>query len=768
MSIGLVGALLLLAIAPTADAKTEPFAMEPITFKQIAVPSSVAPAGAPVFTNDGHHLLYGTHSGDIWLTNMSGSEQNCLTCGEGPKPPVVGLDNPFPDGKRIFVGFSGILECLPSVLDCETHNYLPVDLSGSQAPGGVILPGGAATAPQFDVGQGASPKLSPDGEYLGFSNVRTDGFEEMIVAKLEKQPEKYVVTDPRVINPPGPTSAADPSIYAWSESSGLTELKTFTHGGADVTYVESGGSHSENPDLWEVNLATGKRTRLTWNADWDEDMATSRDGQTMAVWSNRTLHVWDWLGGLLPVRSFIDAPMVGAEAGLLINSVSRQSCEGPIWLLPAEGDREAKLAGEPIVSWDLGLHEPPGGGNSAINGWPIWNRQSTELALGEREQGKQLLVAQFPARTPKEPEPTVSSAVGSWAPTPQEWHPPFGFAGDVTLQGPGGGTVTIHYGGLLGATFGTFSETYENYSEDGESFVNGTKTIEVVKPNIEEVHEIAHLTMTGAHSGSTDVDLDIVGGGPSNPTPTSTGYATTTYDGTTVSGPPPWLTQPGPCPVEIPSKPRLTATASALEGGRYEIQVTASVAGVGRNEAQVDTEPVRAAVIEGAGTKAETDGEGIAHLVVPAGGPTVYKVTAGQTLEPTTISLTGPTPEAKVCKAGEVGAYPSCVTPQLIVARAKLTPKRVLVRVWVNAHGELRLTGGGLVRRNVRSVEPGSLTLSSAITKKKRKRLRNHGIIEVPMSVRFEPTGGQAIKRHLALSIQLRGLRAAGRHGPHR
>ena len=103
----------------------------------------------------------------------------------------------------------------------------------------------------------STAKLSPDGKHVGFSDLRSDSVLNMVVAKLSRAGDKYQLTDPRVINPPGPTSTTDTSVAGWSDSSALYEFKSFTHGGADATYVQVGGIN-RSPDVWSVNLKTGK------------------------------------------------------------------------------------------------------------------------------------------------------------------------------------------------------------------------------------------------------------------------------------------------------------------------------------------------------------------------------------------------------------------------------------------------------------------------------------------------------------------------------
>jgi hypothetical protein len=638
--VGVVGS----AQAKSDSAKPVPF--EPITFKRIPLPKDVKQSGDPAFAADGGHLLFparrpGEDKDQLWIADLKGKDIRCITC-SGPGVPGNFYANPFPDGKRVLLAFQGVLECAPSVVRCDTYKFLPYDLSGALPPGGVIQPGGAANRPQRVISQGAAPRFAPDGVHIGWSDVRSDGVEEMIIAKLVRQSDKYVVEDPRVINPAGPSSAADTDVDAWSRSSGLFEFKTFTRGGRAATYVQVGGTHSENPDIWEVDLKTGQRTRLTSHPDWDEDMATSPDGNSIAAWSNRQIHLIDGLGGLLPHRSFIDAPEIGAEAGLLINTPNNIACGGVMWLMPGDGDRGG-MVGQPIVAADAHMHDN-------VVGYPIWSPDGTKLAMHALKDGAGLFtgdhpgylaVAELAARKPTKPLPVVSSDVGDWAPAPADWHPVFGFNGTVTLNGPGGGTVKVTYGGNFGALGGTYSETFTDFSEDGKSFLNGIRTITVTGIGLGNVRDEAKLTLTGEHTGSLDKDLHMVRGSDPNATPEYEGTSTVTYDGTTVTGPPSWLNTKGACPERLPKMPQLNATARRLSKKWYAIKVTASQGGMGQNERVVDTRPVTQARIETRGKDAYTNDQGIG--IVKARGnphqPTTVKVTAGETLAPTTLTI---------------------------------------------------------------------------------------------------------------------------------
>jgi hypothetical protein len=630
--------------APAANVAQVPF--EPITFNRIPLPTDLKQTGDPAFTADGKHLLFrGKRSSDaeyeLWISDLKGKDIRCITC-SGPAVPDVNYANPFPDGKRIFLAFRGVIECAPSVVRCNTYQFLPYDLSAANPPGGVIQPGGAANQPQQVLSQGAAPRFAPDGVHIGYSDVRSDGVQQMVVAKLVRQSDKYVVEDPKVINPAGPSSATDTDPDAWSRSSGLFEFKTFTRGGRAATYVEVGGAHAGNPDIWEVDLKTGQRTRLTSHPDWDEDMASSPDGNSLVAWSNRQIHLIDGLGGLLPHRSFIDAPVIGAEAGLLINTANNIACGGVMWLLPGDGDHGG-MVGQPIVAPDAHMHDN-------VVGYPIWSPDGTKLAMYALKDGAglftsenpgYLVVAELVARKPTKPLPVVSSDVGDWAPAPADWHPVFGFNGTVTLNGPGGGTAEVTYGGYFGALGGTYSETFTDWSEDGKSFLNGTRTITVTGIGLGNVRDVAKLTLTGEHTGSLDKDLHMVRSSDPNVGVDYSGGSKVTYDGTTVTGPPSWLKTKGSCPERLPRMPQMEATATRVGKDRYVIKVTASQGEMGPNEAMVDTRPVTHASVQTRGADAVTNDDGLAVIKVRGNPhrPTKVTITAGETLAPTTVMI---------------------------------------------------------------------------------------------------------------------------------
>ena len=637
------------AVAAASAAGAAPFAFQPIQIQRIALPGAVKSAGWPVFAHDGRHLLFystaanttGGSTGrgstaQLWITDLTGGQAHCLSCGlvHDPTSSGEGEITPFPDGKRVFFGsFTqpgsssyGVLTCLPSVADCRHASIALIDFTPAETT--TIPPGGVESSPQTDLGGAYAAKLAPDGVHVGFSDIRTDSIETMIIGTLKRAGDEYTVTDPQVINPAGPTSPADGNANAWSDAGALYEFKTFTHGGADATYVESGGPALLNADVWSVNLATGRRTRLTANPDYDEDNAVSPDGKLLALWSNRTMHLTDWYSGLLPVRDFIDAP---AALMVLPISSSNKRCHGPIWILPSSGDHGAALSGQPIVDY----RTPHVFVTNNLTGWPQWSPDGTMLALnttnnragsGYPAHAPFLLVAHFPALPATRPLQTVSSAPGSWAHASTDYHPVFGFTGVRTFTGVGGGTVTVDYEPLAGVLEGEWSETYANYSENGRDFVNGTVSIDETGAGAGSY--TTDLTMTGQDTGSDHVEFDPAAG---------IDHGTSTYDGHTVSGPSAEQAAEGACPAIQPKEPRLHAALTKVGRDTYRVKVTSQIGSAGANEGSVDISPVYHARLSLGSVIAYTNHDGVA--TVTAQHRASLKITAGNTLSPTSVSL---------------------------------------------------------------------------------------------------------------------------------
>jgi hypothetical protein len=639
--IGLLAAGTAVALtAPTVPKETVPrFAFQPVTILRVSLPSTVTSAEEPEFTKDNDHLLF-WQSNQLWITSLSGAGTRCLSCGVAgaPRLPESGdMASPFPDGKRVLMdediqpGLTqmAVLKCLPSLINCQQRSVEQVNFS--RAEPAVIAPGGAVLVPQATVVGGAyHAQLSPNGQYIGFSEVRTDAIEVMVVGKLQQSGNEYVVNDAKVINPPAPTSPSDEDAAHWSDSGSLFEFKAFTHGGADATYVQVGGEALMDPQDWQVDLATGRRTRLTGNPDWSEDDGGSPNGKYWSVFSDRTIHFVDWLGGLFPVPDFIDDAASAMVAGTIGGNTE---CEGPTWLLPAAGDDDGHLAGEPLLSYRYpNVHV---GDN--LDSPNQWSQNGTMLALNTIDKPTGLaapfiLVADLSAARPSNPVAPVDSEPGAWAPSPGNFHPALGYDGVKTFAGPNGGSVTVDYDGTPGAVAGHWSETFDNYTT-GKDVLNGSVT--VTGSALGGLFS-DHLTLSGANTGSDQAQLNFIHG--------VQGSAKSTYDGHTITGPMPnqldATTAGGPttaCISSLPKPPPLHVVATSLGRGRYRLLVTASIAGFAPAENEIDVQPVYHAALRLGRVTVYSDNEGVAIVTVRR--VHMLDVSAGQTLTPTSTYL---------------------------------------------------------------------------------------------------------------------------------
>jgi hypothetical protein len=661
--------------APAVAAATlTPFV--PITYIRLPLPSNVQPYG-PSWMPDGRHILFQNQlDGHAWVIDSDGKGLRCLTCSfsDDPGPSMQGgllFVYSFPDEKRLLLAAGGyvtygsgraaagyglswlgglagasgsepppsdsvadVLECHPNVLDCRTHQVLPIDMS-------------ADANPSEPDGQRRTWHLSPDGRHLLWMDVRPDGT-VMVVAKLVRESDRYLAVDPRYINPPSPTSSSDPNPDHWAYVGQTFEGKSFAEGGSEVEYL--GGPGMDNFDVETVNLATGARHRLTSGPDWDEDGAISPDGRYLSLASWRSMRRIDVLGGMLPeVHSYIDLPFMSAIVANYVSSHAGFQCDLTPWLLPSSGDDGGRLLGQPLA--------PYSGGDSYVannlEGDPIWSPDSTKVLLQERMYGpqptgsvpqpvlsaspSQLLIAKLDV-PPNKPLPVVSSAVGSWAPSPATVGTGFDHPVRVTIHGRGGGTATITYTGNILSS--ADSVAYRHFSDDGRSFANGTETINNPQLLTTPVSLSANITISGTQDGYFRANMTA--GESAGQAPTGT--VSSELDGVSRSG----LSGVGACPQKLPHpvpvRARVTRRLHARTD-RLVFRVYASIFGAGMNESQADTRAIQRATVVLAGRRLQTNAAGIAALSLPTTSHCRrYRVTvsAGDTFLPAHMTITVP------------------------------------------------------------------------------------------------------------------------------
>lgn len=490
--------LALLATACTTEGDTP--SAEPIEVVEVPIPDGVSipsQQNSTGFTADGSRifttvLIEGTEGRHAATLARDGSDFQCLTCADLASPDLD-LRQPqmATDGQRFAVrSGSGdqrhaIIECMPSVLDCQTAASVPVE-----------IPTGPVT-----LLRNAQMRVAPDGEHVLFSHVRQDGLLIPVFGGLvrETTPDRYSVVNPRALagfRPTftGPSSALELAEGNWGEGKG------FADGGAAVRYYTT--IDSFNYDSVKLDLATGEIIRLTSDPEYDEDVDISADGQWVVTASFRN-YVRMSVFSLVPRPPIVDAALRGPIA-LLRNQNERRFFD--LWLLPFDrADEDTEIAQQILDS------DETNDLNFNTRGQGRWSEDGTEFVFVEEDARApgtaRLKLATFTWRTPTTPLPIVASPDPTWAaPLAEALSPRESTTG--TLPGPAGGRADIVAFELdlapLAATVDIQVE-YVDYSTDGCSFLNGTESTTF---DGLDYTWTADLQVTGCHEGSLLADVE--------------------------------------------------------------------------------------------------------------------------------------------------------------------------------------------------------------------------------------------------------------------
>ena len=611
----------------TAPQKSLSF--EPIYHDVINLPTGVMP-WAPTWSPDGSHILftdYNDNRGNEWTVEVkSGTSYGtpiCLTCGMTDRPTLVGVFSYiFPDNKRMFIAnelgdLAYVLECAPSIYNCSSHQYFPIDLS--------------ADAVTTNPSQGRRTfHLAPDGVHLAYSMVRLDAL-IMMVSELQKTASGYAAVNHKVVNPVGPSGSLDMSADNWANASQLYEFKSFADGGASALIV--GEPTDGNADMLKIDLATGKTTRLTTHPDWDEDGSLAPDNSSLLIASWRSMHRLEAFSIMPLARPFIQYPAAAAVAIYYVSSHQGFACDLQPWLIDAKGDLGGKTIGQPVAPYSGGNNIT--GNNLAALGF--WSPDSTRILVQERQLStipanantyvrqkgtapNRLLIARLD-RAPTTPVPVVTTVVGAWASTPSTYMGAFAKPGAVIVNGNKGGTALITYGGNVAA--GNFTVAYNRFTDDGENFLDGTSAI-TGSPVAAALTYNANLTSSDVkqvQTGFLKANITFMTTEPApatgEPPSTKSGTISSSYKGQTATS----LPDVAACPDSFP-KPSTLVLTTMRQGAALMTHVTADVYG--------DVRPVSKAAVTVNGQTIKTDKKGDATFNdVPSG--VAINVVAGDT-----------------------------------------------------------------------------------------------------------------------------------------
>lgn len=551
------------------------------------------------------------------VMDLDGSNFTCLTCGTYTRATAL---QPFPDGLRALVNTSAgsgggigdiqlaVLECAPSLYDCQTKSSLPLRFP---IPG---IPQGA---------QNRGAQLHPDGVHLKWSEVRTFDGQIMTLGRLERGATEYVVVPLVVLNPdytPGP-NADD-----WIPGTRYYELGEWTDGGRGIKYGTT--TTAGNYDIWEVELATGARRQITRDLDYNELYDVSPDGRWSAYASPRGLDRMDVFSQLVrpPLVEMVAFPQIG-RVGLWNN----RRCMNERWLMDRKGQRADGYGGQPIVVED----------GWAIRAWSWFPDGTRALVAQERIPNEpepsvpyeraRLQILRFPAR-----QPTTPLSVVSLADLDLSWAVPYGQYVAMASRPVSGAVVTgRHSGQAILDVSGNFavgyaSVEYQDFSDDGLSVINGT---EVVDTPLQTVNSnwIADLTIAGERNGYLRGELNVSGPGNFD------GWVESDVDGVYFDAVPVQADCPG-----IHQPPLVLDEVQTASQPNGELAVWVRVAAALPEDPT--HRPVQLATVAIGATSALTDAQGWALLRVPDAPGLTLSASAGGFL-PTTRQLgAGPQP----------------------------------------------------------------------------------------------------------------------------
>lgn len=607
VSLGLFGSL--------TSAVAGPVSYEPIAVRHVPLPAGYSSVSEPDWLPDGKHIVAVHAAPDLAapqlsVTRLNGSNPECVTCGldtsvvpGAPDGAAFGKPASFPDGKRLMVRLGlrpggggsvtqnftyGVVECSPSLIDCEQRTLAPI-----------IMPGGGVEQGT----QNREARLSPDGRWLGWTEFNMNGT-AMSIGRLAKNNGQYLLENVKILNPSEPLGT---NSAAWRAQAPYFELKNFTSNGKSVVY--SATLDAANFDTWRVDLRTGKRTRITRGIDWEEDISDSPDGATYLQFSSRGFDRMP-IFALMPRPNFIDFALFSWVGRYVLNQANRKCLLEP-WLMNSGGERGTYF-GQPVdprpgTGWDnrtLGQWSPDG------TKLLMWQARGDDDGTPERP-GARMVIADLPARKAVKKKVANATPVPGWAPSRDSFTGFMANSGTFTVYGKKSGSATVTMTG--NAFAGSWSVTYEKYSDDGKSFLDGTEATSQ-ESILSGITWNAALVLTGKQSGRLKADLTFFRGENGSGGQVS-GTVSQRLGKRTVSTFPSANCKPL-------ARPRLRVKASKRKDGKVRLRVTGKV-----NPDPV-WRPVRFASVQIGSRKARTNGKGVAFLK-PTSGRKVTAKAAG-------------------------------------------------------------------------------------------------------------------------------------------
>lgn len=483
---------------PSSSPPLEPFVVERVI--EFDVPDGVVVTGADL-TPDGEHLLLEVKINgktQIAVSNLDGGDYQCISCGVVTNAAKA---RALEDNQRIWfastsgqqsaddpLGGAGLITY--SILECEGS----INACGSPTVKTVEFP--SDRGPMAAMTQNREAKPDPYGEYVTWTENTPITGPRLSIARLVATETGYTLVDQRIFSPQWDENTEYAEDFA--NATRFYEGASWHAGGRYLKYQTT--TTGLNYDIWLLDTATGERRQLTTDLDYNESGDISPDGRSIYFSSARGADRMDVFTALerpslLDVAAF---PQMGRVS--LWNN--RRAMNEPWVMNLEEGQQLDGYSGQPIIT------DP----DWTIRGWS-WFPDSTRAVINEQQRPDtatpgapdtpwRFSIISFPTReatTPLAPVHQDPEAIARWSVPVEEYHPMMGReVPSRVLKGKYSGTAELQYSGTFAS--GTYSVIYENYSDDGKTFINGIEKVAVVNP-IGNATWSADLTSTGERTG---------------------------------------------------------------------------------------------------------------------------------------------------------------------------------------------------------------------------------------------------------------------------
>jgi hypothetical protein len=444
-------------------------------------------------------------------TFANGDAWKCLTCGmPGAVKSHEGLAYPqsFHDGRRLLAG-TVIFDCAPYALTdarCtpKTLKAYPIHWQVTPDDAG---PGGRIR----------ELRIHPDNAHIGFNAVavndgRMDQFGYIAKLRFDAAGARYVLDNVNLLFRDGlenrvlrPDATHPGKLKIDHAAIEVGEFRGFTAGGREVVYVSYPWEGS-NIDLFAADLISGKVRRLTDHPEYVDPVDFSPDGRWMAIEDTRGTDRQMFLAamrGVPPIADLLTSSAVSSTR----NNMDRRFFN--LVVLDALGDR-GRYHGQILTN------TPGAPGGSGDPNWnamadPRWSPDSTGLVYWQAlasspscgganplpcpvstepgERYARLMLARFPGRKPT--RAVAPFTLPDQIPWAQAYRPgakppkrallP---AGAYVLDGKvsGSAKVSIAYR-ADGKAIETMSVVYDNFSDDGQTVLNGPEAVRENRPS---------------------------------------------------------------------------------------------------------------------------------------------------------------------------------------------------------------------------------------------------------------------------------------------